>query len=78
MKRANGLRGQTGDPKHHLARTARRATGNGAVAGNGTYLAFDPMELKEVVRCSRKGVRSVAQDGALNPTTNEKCGEWFF
>ena len=38
LKRANG-RGQTGDSKQHFARTARRATGNGAVAGNGTYFA---------------------------------------
>ena len=66
-------RGQTEAHKQHLARTARRATGNGAVAGNSTYLAFDLMELKEVVRCSREGVRSVAQDGALNQTIHEKC-----
>ena len=35
MKRANG-RGQTGEEsKQHFARTARRAAGNSAVAGNG-------------------------------------------
>ena len=72
LKRANG-RGQTRDSKHHFARTARGATGNSAVVSNGTYLAFDLMELNEVVRCSRTGARSVAQDGALNQTTNEKC-----
>ena len=77
FRRANG-RGKTGDSKHHFARTARRAAGDGAVTGNGTYLAFDLMELKEVVRCSREGVRSVAKEEALNQTTNEKCGEWLF
>ena len=34
LSRANG-KGQTEDSKHHFARTARRATGNSAVAGNG-------------------------------------------
>ena len=33
LKRANA-RGQTGALAHHFARTARRATGDGAVAGN--------------------------------------------
>ena len=40
LKRANG-RCQTEDSNVHFGRTARRATDNGAVAGNGTYLAFD-------------------------------------
>ena len=35
LKRANG-KGQTEVLTHHFARTARRATGNSAVAGNGT------------------------------------------
>ena len=71
LKRANG-RGQTMAHKLHFARTARRATDNGAVTGNGTFFSFELLGLKEVARCKREGVRSVAQGRALNQTTRTK------
>ena len=76
LKRTNG-RGQTEAHKHHFARTARRVTGNGAVAGNGTYLAFDLMELNEVVRCSREKARGAlhkAMRSTKRHTTNALLG----
>ena len=77
LKRANG-RGQTGALTHHFARTARRATGNSAVAGNAKYLAFNRRTFERGGEVRKEGSAERCKRRSAQPNDSRKLRCWGF
>ena len=78
LKRENGQEVKLGTYSNtsRVPPAAPRATAQSTATASSSALTVE--HLNEAGRCPRQGARRVAQDGALNQTTNEKCGEWLF